>query len=62
MLWGGPARQRAALIDRAKHLVIECGHPSPLNRNRDFQGTRPFSRANAWLAEHGVGSVEWRLS
>ena len=61
MLWGGPARGRAALIDRTKHLVIECGHPSPLNRNRDFSGTRPFSRANAWLAERGLGPVEWRL-
>jgi uracil-DNA glycosylase len=61
MLWGGPARERAALIDRDKHLVIECGHPSPLNRNRDFPGTRPFSRANAWLAERGVAPVEWRI-
>jgi uracil-DNA glycosylase len=61
MLWGGPARGRAAFIDRTKHLVIECGHPSPLNRNRDFSGTRPFSRANAWLAERGLGPVEWRL-
>jgi uracil-DNA glycosylase len=61
MLWGGPARDRAALIDPHKHLVLECGHPSPLNRNRDFSGTRPFSRANAWLAERGVAPVEWRL-
>jgi uracil-DNA glycosylase len=61
MLWGGPARERVALIDRDKHLVVECGHPSPLNRNRDFSGTRPFSRANAWLAERGVAPVEWAL-
>lgn len=61
MLWGGPARERAALIDRDKHLVVECGHPSPLNRNRDFSGTRPFSRANAWLAERGVAPVKWAL-
>jgi uracil-DNA glycosylase len=61
LLWGAPARRRAALIDRAKHLVIESGHPSPLNRARDFSGTRPFSRANAWLAEHGMEPIEWRL-
>jgi uracil-DNA glycosylase len=61
MLWGAPARQRAALIDRAKHLVLESGHPSPLNRLRDFPGTRPFSRANAWLIEHGLDPIEWRL-
>jgi uracil-DNA glycosylase len=61
MLWGAPARRRAALIDRAKHLVLESGHPSPLNRLRDFSGTRPFSRANAWLAERGLEAIEWRL-
>ncbi len=54
LLWGGPARRRAALIDRTKHLVLECGHPSPLNRLNDFRGTRPFSRANAWLRERGA--------
>jgi uracil-DNA glycosylase len=61
LLWGAPARRRAALIDGAKHLVIESGHPSPLNRLRDFSGTRPFSRANAWLAERGLKPIEWRL-
>jgi uracil-DNA glycosylase len=61
LLWGGPARKRAALVDRSKHLVIEAGHPSPLNRLNDFRGTRPFSRANAWLAEKGLEPVDWRL-
>lgn len=61
LLWGGPARKRAALIDRAKHLVLECGHPSPLNRLNDFRGTRPFSKANAWLAERGESPIDWRL-
>ena len=48
------ARRHAAQVDRTKHLVIEAGHPSPLNRLRDFRGTRPFSRANAWLKEKGL--------
>jgi uracil-DNA glycosylase len=61
LLWGGPARSRAALVDADKHLVIESGHPSPLNRARDFPGSRPFSRANAWLAERGVEPIDWRL-
>ncbi len=61
LVWGAPARRRAALIDRAKHLVIESGHPSPLNTRRNFSGTRPFSRANAWLAEHGLEPIEWQL-
>jgi uracil-DNA glycosylase len=61
LLWGGPARKRAALVDQAKHLVIESGHPSPLNRLNDFRKTRPFSRANAWLVEKGLEPVDWRL-
>jgi uracil-DNA glycosylase len=61
LLWGAPARQRAALVDRDKHLVLEAGHPSPLNRLNDFKGTRPFSRANAWLVEKGLKPIDWRL-
>ena len=61
MLWGASARARAPLVDGAKHLVIESGHPSPLNRARDFPGTRPFSRANAFLEGNGVAPVDWRL-
>ena len=61
LLWGAAARRRAGLIDRDRHLVLESGHPSPLNRLADFRGTRPFARANAWLAERGIAPVEWRL-
>jgi uracil-DNA glycosylase len=61
LLWGATARSRAGLIDRTKHLIIESGHPSPLNRARDFPGSRPFSRANEWLASQGVEPVDWRL-
>lgn len=61
LLWGGPARKRAILVDRAKHLVLESGHPSPLNRLNDFRGTRPFSRANAWLQEKQLEPIDWTL-
>jgi uracil-DNA glycosylase len=62
LLWGGPARKRAALIDRTKHLVLEAGHPSPLNRLNDFRSCRHFSRANAWLREKGIKPIDWRLA
>jgi uracil-DNA glycosylase len=61
LLWGALARRRIPLINRTKHLVLDSGHPSPLNRLRDFAGTRPFSRANAWLVERGIEPIEWRL-
>ncbi|GJD48878.1 Uracil-DNA glycosylase [Methylobacterium crusticola] len=62
LLWGAPARQRAALVDPGRHLVLEAGHPSPLNRRADFRGSRPFGRANAWLREKGLEPVDWRLA
>ena len=61
LLWGAQARARAALVDRDRHGVFESGHPSPLNRARDFPGSDPFGRANAWLEERGLAPIEWRL-
>jgi uracil-DNA glycosylase len=61
LLWGTQARARAALIDASRHGVFESGHPSPLNRARDFPGSDPFGRANRWLVEHGRRPIDWRL-
>lgn len=61
LLWGAQARAREILIDTSRHGVIASGHPSPLNRARDFPGSRPFARANAWLAERGLDPIDWRL-
>lgn len=61
LLWGGSARRRAASIDRDKHLVLEAGHPSPLNRLGDFRGRRPFTRVNDWLRQRAIEPIDWRL-
>ncbi|GIX21943.1 MAG: uracil-DNA glycosylase [Gammaproteobacteria bacterium] len=61
LLWGAPARAKAALIDRRRHAVFSAAHPSPLSAHRGFFGSRPFSRANAWLEAAGRGPVDWRL-
>jgi uracil-DNA glycosylase len=61
ILWGNDARSRKAMIDQAKHLVIESAHPSPLSARNGFFGSRPFSRANSFLREHGRGEIDWRL-
>jgi uracil-DNA glycosylase len=58
LLWGAYARQKAALVTAPHHVVIEAGHPSPMNP-RGFLGTRPFSACNAALAEAGRGAVAW---
>jgi len=61
LLWGAQARARAALVEATRHGVIESGHPSPLNRQRDFPGSQPFAAANAWLEAHGVAPIDWSL-
>ena len=41
--------------------TIVSAHPSPMSADRGFFGSRPFSRANAYLDELGDGPVDWRL-
>lgn len=59
MLWGAYARQKGADVDRAKHLVLECAHPSPLSARNGFFGCKHFSKANAFLAARGETLIEW---
>ena len=61
LLWGSHARQKMALVDQGRHLVLESPHPSPLSAHRGFFGNHHFSRANAFLAEHGRSPVDWQL-
>jgi uracil-DNA glycosylase len=58
LLWGGYARKKAALITNPAHLVLEAGHPSPLNP-KGFRGARPFSAANKALADAGRPVIDW---
>lgn len=60
LLWGGPARAKAHLVDRARHLVLESPHPSPLARG-GFFGCKHFSQANRFLVEHGERPIQWGL-
>lgn len=61
ILWGSYAQKKAAFVDRHKHFVIESVHPSPLSAHRGFFGTKPFSRANAFLKSKGISEVDWSL-
>ncbi|MCO7247687.1 uracil-DNA glycosylase [Halomonas sp. Mc5H-6] len=61
LLWGSHARQKKALIDTQRHLVLEAPHPSPLSAHRGFFGTRHFSRANQFLEAQGRAPVDWQL-
>lgn len=59
ILWGNYARTKGAHIDRAKHCVIESPHPSPFSAYNGFFGSKPFSKTNEYLAEHGETPVDW---
>ncbi len=61
LLWGRHAQSKRALIDEDRHLVLVAPHPSPLSASRGFFGSRHFSQANAYLAEHGADPIDWSL-
>ena len=66
ILWGSHAQGKASRIAElnapTRHCVIRSPHPSPLSAHRGFFGSKPFSRANAFLEEAGRGAVDWRLA
>ena len=62
ILWGGNARSKAPLINKNKHLILQCAHPSPLSAYNGFFGCRHFSKTNGYLTAHGKESVNWDLN
>jgi uracil-DNA glycosylase len=61
VLWGAYARKKAALITNPAHVVLEAGHPSPMNP-RGFRGTRPFSAVNKALVDAGLPEIRWEAT
>ncbi len=60
ILWGNYARAKGARIDRTKHFVIESAHSSPFSAGHGFFGSKPFSKTNEYLREHGEGEIDWQ--
>ena len=54
LLWGKPAQSKSSMLNNPKQLVLTAPHPSPLSAYRGFFGCRHFSKANAFLQEHGT--------
>lgn len=59
LLWGSYAQRKAAYVDRAKNLVLECAHPSPLSAHRGFFGCGHFRKCNEYLSARGLEPVAW---
>ncbi|HEY0112617.1 MAG TPA: uracil-DNA glycosylase [Allosphingosinicella sp.] len=65
MLWGSHAQKKAGFVDSlergGRHLVLKAPHPSPLSAHSGFFGCRHFSKANAFLKQHGQKPIDWAL-
>lgn len=63
ILWGNHARNKASRVPElgpgTRHLVLTAPHPSPLSAHSGFFGSKPFSKANAFLEAHGRGRIDW---
>ncbi|MEM6362073.1 MAG: uracil-DNA glycosylase, partial [Bacteroidota bacterium] len=59
ILWGAYAQKKGEVIDRSIHHIISSAHPSPFAADRGFFGSKPFSRANAYLVEKGKQTIRW---
>lgn len=60
-LWGKPAQTKKKLLTNPAHLILEAPHPSPLSAYRGFLGSKPFSKANRYLMDHGIEPIDWTL-
>lgn len=61
ILWGAFAQQKQQLITAPHHFIIKSPHPSPFSANRGFFGSKPFSRANAFLRKIGKEEIDWQI-
>lgn len=59
LLWGNYARQKRALIDSSRHLILECAHPSPFSASNGFFGCGHFVKANSYLQQCGIQPIVW---
>ena len=62
ILWGKPAQMKKSLITNGRHLVLISPHPSPLSAFRGFFGSKPFSKANKFLEDNNITSINWQIT
>lgn len=66
ILLGNFAAEKKTLIDNTKHIVLEWGHPSPLNNAnksddnpKNFKYCNVFTRTNEILLSRGEAPINW---
>ena len=61
LLWGKFAQEKAKLIDKEKHHILEAPHPSPFSARTGFFGCKHFSKSNELLTQMGETPIDWRV-
>ncbi|MDD2409506.1 MAG: uracil-DNA glycosylase [Bacilli bacterium] len=61
ILWGNFAKSKKELITNSNHLLLESSHPSPFSVNRDFFGSKPFSKTNEFLIKNNLKPINWEI-
>ncbi len=61
LLWGANARSKESLIDKSRHLVLSCAHPSPLSAYNGFFGCKHFSKTNEFLIKNNRKPIDWQI-
>lgn len=59
LLWGANAQGIGKGIDRNRHYVLSCAHPSPLSAFNGFFGCGHFTKVNSILKELGKSEIVW---
>ena len=59
LLWGSKAQAYKDEITNPSHLIIESGHPSPLNRTKPFVGCNCFNDCNSYLSSKKLKTIKW---
>ena len=61
ILWGNNAQALEHwIVNPEHHCIIKSSHPSNMGgSSKRFFGTKPFSRANAFLKEAGFPEIDW---
>jgi uracil-DNA glycosylase len=59
ILWGANAIEMGKGIDKNRHFVLSCAHPSPLSAYNGFFGCGHFNKTNSILKQMGETEIEW---
>ena len=59
ILWGGDAKAFSEYVDIDKNLILTSSHPSGRSAYISFFGSKPFSRTNKYLKQHGKLEIKW---